>query len=101
MQPLEPSSVAGKVILTALWQNLKRLCLIMRRVSMNTGTDSPSIWWEWADLALKEEIVQKAYNFALTEIDKNIKENPIDNLPYLYGSRLNIILGKDDPKSPL
>ena len=50
--------------------------------------------------SIKEKPVQDAYKYALTEIDKNIKENPIDYLPYLYGSRLNIFLGKDDPKSP-
>ncbi len=48
----------------------------------------------------KEERVRQAYGFTLTEVDKNIKENPVDYLPYLYGSRLNIILGKDDPASP-
>ncbi|MEK7645821.1 MAG: O-antigen ligase family protein [Patescibacteria group bacterium] len=50
--------------------------------------------------SVKEKAVRDAYEYALTEIDKNIKENPVDNLPYLYGSRLNIMLGKDDPKSP-
>ena len=49
--------------------------------------------------SVKEEKVREAYRFALAEIDKNIKENSVDNLPYLYGSRLNIMLGKDDPKS--
>ncbi|MEK7121098.1 MAG: O-antigen ligase family protein [Patescibacteria group bacterium] len=49
--------------------------------------------------SVKEKAVREAYGYALNEIDKNIKENPIDYLPYLYGSRLNIILGKDDPKS--
>ncbi len=50
--------------------------------------------------SVKEKKVQEAYKYAITEIDKNIKENPVDYLPYLYGSRLNIMLGKDDPKSP-
>src|SRR3989344_325885 len=50
--------------------------------------------------SLKEKSVKDAYGYALTEIDKNIKENPVDYLPYLYGSRLNIFLGKGDPKSP-
>ena len=36
----------------------------------------------------------------LTEVKKNIKENPVDYLPYLYASRLNIMLGKDNPVSP-
>lgn len=49
--------------------------------------------------SVKEKSVREAYDYALTEVDKNIEENPIDNLPYLYGSRLNIFLGKDDPKS--
>ena len=50
--------------------------------------------------SVKEKVVREAYEYALIEINKNIKENPVDYLPYLYGSRLNIILGKDDPKSP-
>ena len=50
--------------------------------------------------SVKEKAVRDAYEYAITEVDKNIKENSIDYLPYLYGSRLNIILGKDDPKSP-
>jgi tetratricopeptide (TPR) repeat protein/O-antigen ligase len=50
--------------------------------------------------SVKEENVRRAYEFAITEIDKNIEENAIDYLPYLYASRLNILLGKDDPKSP-
>ncbi len=55
------------------------------------GTGGPSV---------KEEKIREAYKFAITEINKNIKENDIDYLPYLYGSRLNIILGKDNSKSP-
>ena len=50
--------------------------------------------------SVKEENVRRAYEFAITEIDKNIEENAIDYLPYLYASRLNILLGKDDPQSP-
>jgi len=50
--------------------------------------------------SVKEKVVRDAYDFALFEIDKNIKENSIDNLPYLYASRLNVVLGKDDPESP-
>lgn len=50
--------------------------------------------------SVKEKAVRDAYEYAITEIDKNIQENSIDYLPYLYGSRLNIILGKDNPKSP-
>lgn len=49
--------------------------------------------------SLKEPAVRAAYEYALVEVDKNIKENSIDNLPYLYASRLNILLGKDDPLS--
>ena len=49
--------------------------------------------------SVKEKVVRDAYIYAVSEIDKNIKENPVDYLPYLYGSRLNIVLGKDDPKS--
>lgn len=50
--------------------------------------------------SVKEKKVREAYEYAIAEIDKNIKENPVDYLPYLYASRLNIILGKDDPGSP-
>ena len=50
--------------------------------------------------SVKEEAVREAYEYAIVEISKNIKENRSDYLPYLYLSRLNIILGKDDPKSP-
>ncbi len=49
--------------------------------------------------SVKEKVVRDAYEYAITEVDKNIKENPVDYLPYLYYSRLNIILGKDDPDS--
>lgn len=48
----------------------------------------------------KEPKVRAAYEVALDGIDKNIEENSIDYLPYLYGSRLNIMIGKDDPNSP-
>ncbi len=50
--------------------------------------------------SVKEKVVRDAYELALLEVDKNIKENSIDNLPYLYASRLNVVLGKDDPRSP-
>lgn len=36
---------------------------------------------------------------AISDIDKNIAENPMDYLPYLYQSRLYIILGKGSAKS--
>ena len=49
--------------------------------------------------SVKEAKVREAYFFTLEEIDKNIKENSIDYLPYLYGSRLSIMLGRDDPNS--
>src|SRR3989344_5130949 len=50
--------------------------------------------------SIKEENVRKVYDLTLTEVKKNIKENPVDYLPYLYASRLNIMLGKDNPVSP-
>ncbi|MEK7076380.1 MAG: O-antigen ligase family protein [Patescibacteria group bacterium] len=50
--------------------------------------------------SIKEKAVRDAYEYAITEVDKNIQENSIDYLPYLYASRLNILLGKDNPKSP-
>ena len=50
--------------------------------------------------SLKEERVRDAFEYTLAEVETNIKENEIDYLPYLYASRLHIMLGKDDPKSP-
>lgn len=49
--------------------------------------------------SIKEKAVREAYEYAIVEVSKNVKENSADYLPYLYLSRLNIILGKDDPKS--
>lgn len=49
--------------------------------------------------SIKEKVVRDAYEYAISEVNKNIKENSIDYLPYLYASRLNVILGKDDPGS--
>ena len=40
-----------------------------------------------------------ALHYAIGEVQKNIDENNIDYLPYLYLSRMYITLGKDDPKS--
>jgi putative inorganic carbon (HCO3(-)) transporter len=37
---------------------------------------------------------------AINEVQKNVNENKLDYLPYLYESRLYIILGKSDPGSP-
>lgn len=50
--------------------------------------------------SVKEKVVRDSYEYAIVEVDKNAKENQADYLPYLYLSRLNIILGKDDPQSP-
>lgn len=49
--------------------------------------------------SVKEEVVRETYKYALEGILKNIEENKVDYLPYLYASRLNILLGKDDPES--
>ncbi len=38
--------------------------------------------------------------YAIQQVQKNVDENNQDYLPYLYISRANIILGKDDPNSP-
>lgn len=35
----------------------------------------------------------------IDEVQKNVDENPMDYLPYLYQSRLYIMLGKNDPDS--
>ncbi|MDP2910254.1 MAG: tetratricopeptide repeat protein, partial [bacterium] len=40
-----------------------------------------------------------AIKFGIEEMKKNVEENKMDYLPYLYLSRMNIILGKDDPSS--
>ncbi|MBX4189982.1 tetratricopeptide repeat protein [Candidatus Parcubacteria bacterium] len=45
-------------------------------------------------------IFDEAVQLAIKEVQKNAEENPLDYLPELYLSRLNIILGKDDSKSP-
>ena len=50
--------------------------------------------------SIREEGVREAYEFAIAEVEKNAKENPMDYLPHLYLSRLNIMLGQYDPKSP-
>ncbi len=47
----------------------------------------------------KEPKVKEAYKVALDGLEKNMKENPEDYFPYLYASRLNILLSSDDPKS--
>ena len=44
--------------------------------------------------------VQAAFKEVIALEEKNTAENPNDYLPELYLSRLNIILGKSDPKSP-
>lgn len=44
--------------------------------------------------------ITEALKLAVVEVQKNADENPLDYLPRLYLSRLNIILGKNDPKSP-
>ncbi|PJE51027.1 MAG: hypothetical protein COV29_02005 [Candidatus Yanofskybacteria bacterium CG10_big_fil_rev_8_21_14_0_10_36_16] len=37
--------------------------------------------------------------FAIEQVNKNIEETNLDYLPYLYVSRLNIVLGKDEGKN--
>ncbi len=44
--------------------------------------------------------MKEALETSLVSVKKNIQENPHDYLPYLYASRINITLGRDDPKSP-
>ncbi|MBI4160581.1 MAG: O-antigen ligase family protein [Candidatus Yanofskybacteria bacterium] len=41
-----------------------------------------------------------ALEFAIQEVQKNADENKEDYLPYLYISRLHIVLGKEDKDSP-
>ncbi len=47
-----------------------------------------------------QNLDQSVLDFAIEEVSKNIESNPKDYLPLLYVSRLNILIGKDDPKSP-
>lgn len=44
--------------------------------------------------------INDAVHYAIGEVQKNVVESHLDYLPYLYLSRLNIILGKEDAKSP-
>jgi len=48
----------------------------------------------------KSPSVIEVYKYAIEEEKKNATENNLDYIPELYLSRLNIILGKDDPASP-
>ncbi len=41
-----------------------------------------------------------ALKYGIAEVQKNADETRQDYLPYLYLSRLNIVLGKSDPRSP-
>lgn len=43
--------------------------------------------------------LEQVVKLALEEVQKNINENPVDYLPYLYSSRLYVTLGKDNPQS--
>ncbi len=52
------------------------------------------------DHNMKEPAVIDALKKAIAEEEKSVATRPNDYLPELYLSRLNIILGKDDPKSP-
>jgi tetratricopeptide (TPR) repeat protein/O-antigen ligase len=56
------------------------------------------------DYSASNEINSQAtidvFKEAIALEEKNTQENPNDYLPELYLSRLNIILGKSDPKSP-
>jgi len=52
---------------------------------------------------MKNEItpeITEVIKLAIVEVQKNADENPLDYLPQLYLSRLNIILGKNDSSSP-
>src|SRR3989344_2773299 len=40
-----------------------------------------------------------ALQYGIKELEKNVEENKVDYLPYLYLSRSYIILGKEDPNS--
>jgi len=44
--------------------------------------------------------ITEVIKLAIVEVQKNADENPLDYLPHLYLSRLNIVLGKDNPSSP-
>lgn len=49
--------------------------------------------------SLKEEKVKEAYLYTIDELKKSIGDSPVDYVPFLYVSRLNIILGSDKPNS--
>jgi len=51
-------------------------------------------------LDFTKDNVQSAFKEVIALEEKNAVENPEDYLPELYLSRLNITLGKSDPKSP-
>lgn len=53
-----------------------------------------------ADSDVTKPNVQTAFKEVIALEEKNAAENPEDYLPELYLSRLNIILGKEDSKSP-
>lgn len=44
--------------------------------------------------------IREALSVASKEVQKNIDENQLDYLPYLYQSRIFITLGREDSKSP-
>lgn len=47
-----------------------------------------------------EGALADAVRYCIEQVAKSINENPGDYLPELYASRLNIVLGKDNPASP-
>lgn len=53
-----------------------------------------------AEKVINSPEAMEAFKYAISLEEKNAEENPQDYLPELYLSRLNIILGKSDPKSP-
>lgn len=58
-----------------------------------------SVNWDPITKYFKPEFIE-AVKIVIAEVQKNADENPYDYLPHLYIARMNIILGKDDPKSP-
>jgi tetratricopeptide (TPR) repeat protein/O-antigen ligase len=47
-----------------------------------------------------DQKLANAILYGISEVDKNVNENPEDYLPCLYIARMYVTLGKDDPASP-
>ena len=46
----------------------------------------------------EKKLNQEVFNYTMKEVEKNIKDHPLDYIPYLYKGRLYILLISDDPQ---